>query len=261
VAGPVPRQGSAILVDLARKTALITGGAQGIGKAIAKRFHAAGSCLIVVDTSEKLLLDLASELGDNIITCAADVSCQTALQSTLAPVIAAHRPVDILVNNAATVTRRAKITDLGLEEWERTLSVNLTGAFLLSRMIIPQMCANGGGVILNIASQLGHVAVEGAAAYCTTKGGMLQFTRALALDHAEDNIRVVALSPGAVHTPRLNDIFGSREAAEETLGPAHPAGRLGRADEVADAALFLVSNEASFITGTDLIADGGYTAR
>ena len=122
------------------------------------------------------------------------------------------------------------------------------------------MCDNGGGVILNIASQLGHVAVEGAAAYCTTKGGILQFTRALALDHAEDNIRVGALSPGAVETPRLTDIFGSPEAAEEKLGPAHPVGRLGRASELANAALFLVSEEATFITGTDLIVDGGYTA-
>ena len=93
------------------------------------------------------------------------------------------------------------------------------------------MCSNGGGVILNIASQLGHVAVEGAAAYCTTKGAILQFTRSLALDHAEDNIRVVALSPGAIETPRLTDIFGSPIAAEKTLGPLHPVGRLGTTDE------------------------------
>ena len=254
-------ESSAVLVDLTRKTALVTGGAQGIGKSIAKRFHAVGSSLIIVDTCEASLLELASEIGDNIITCVADVSCETSLQSSLAPIITAHGPVDILVNNAATVTRRAKITDLSPEEWERSLSVNLTGAFLLSRMVIPQMCANGGGVILNIASQLGHVAGERAAAYCTTKGGILQFTRALALDHAADNIRVVALSPGAVQTPRLTDIFGSPDAAEDTLGPMHPVGRMGRADEMADAALFLVSDEASFITGTDLIADGGYTAR
>lgn len=250
-----------MLVDLTRKTAIVTGGAQGIGNAIVKRFHAAGSSVIVVDTCEARLAELASELGNNIATCVADVSCEASLQSKLAPIIDTNGPVDILVNNAATVTRRAKITDLKPEEWERSLNVNLTGAFLLSRMVIPQMCANGGGVILNIASQLGHVAVEGAAAYCATKGGMLQFTRALALDHAEDNIRVVALSPGAVQTPRLTDIFGSSEAAEEALGSAHPVGRLGRADELADAALFLVSDKASFITGTDLIADGGYTAR
>lgn len=249
------------MANLAQKVTLISGGARGIGKAIAKRFHAAGSSLIVVDTSENALLELASELGRNIITCVADVSCEVSVEASLTPIITAHGPVDILVNNAATVTRRAKITDLKSDEWERALSVNLTGAFFLSKLVIPQMCDNGGGVILNIASQLGHVAVEGAAAYCTTKGGILQFTRALALDHAEDNIRVVALSPGAVDTPRLTDIFGSPEVAERKLGPAHPVGRLGRPNELADTALFLVSDEATFITGTDLIVDGGYTAK
>ena len=249
------------MIDLTQKTALITGGAQGIGRSIVKRFHQAGSNVIVVDTSHDKLSDLASEVSSNISICVADISSEASLNSELAPILQRHVPVDILVNNAATVTRRAKITDLGLDEWQRTLDVNLTGAFLVSRMIIPSMCANGGGVILNIASQLGHVAIEGATAYCTTKGGMLQFTRALALDHAEDNIRVVALSPGAVQTPRLANIFGSPEAAEEILAPSHPVGRLGQAEELAEAALFLVSDNASFITGTDLVADGGYIAR
>ena len=217
--------------------------------------------MIVVDTSHDKLSDLASEVSNNISICVADISSEASLNTELAPILQRREPVDILVNNAATVTRRAKITDLGLDEWQRTLDVNLTGAFLVSRMIIPSMCANGGGVILNIASQLGHVAIEGATAYCTTKGGMLQFTRALALDHAEDNIRVVALSPGAVQTPRLANIFGSPEAAEEKLAPSHPVGRLGQAEELAEAALFLVSDSASFITGTDLVADGGYIAK
>jgi NAD(P)-dependent dehydrogenase (short-subunit alcohol dehydrogenase family) len=249
------------LVDLANKISIVTGGARGIGKAIVRRLHAAGAFVIVVDTALELLNDLKAELGHRVFTCVADVSNEMELKTALAPVITSRGPVTILVNNAAAVTRRAKLIDLTLEEWQRTINVNLTGAFLVSKLVIPQMCSNGGGVILNIASQLGHVAVEGAAAYCTTKGAILQFTRSLALDHAEDNIRVVALSPGAIQTPRLTDIFGSPVAAEKTLGPLHPVGRLGTADEVADAALFLVSDKASFITGTDLIADGGYTAR
>ena len=104
--------------------------------------------------------------------------------------------------------KACSITELSLDEWQRAISVNLTGAFLLSKMVIPQMQALGSGVIINIASQLGHVAIKGAVPYCTTKGGILQFTRALALDHAEDGIRVVALSPGAVLTPRLTEIYG-----------------------------------------------------
>ena len=123
------------------------------------------------------------------------------------------------------------------------------------------MQALSSGVIINIASQLGHVATKGAAPYCTTKGGMLQFTRTLALDHAEDGIRVVALSPGAVLTPRLTEIYGTVEEAEKALKTAYPLGRLGEAEEIAKAALFLASDASSFITGTDLLVDGGYSAQ
>lgn len=247
--------------SLTGKTALISGAAQGIGRAIAEKFHAAGASLILLDRSADTLQMLGRELGERALCVAVDISDAGQLEAGLARLLDQHGPVDILVNNAAAVTRRAPITELTLEEWQQALSVNLTGAFLLSRMVIPQMQATGGGVIVNIASQLGHVAVAGAAPYCTTKGGMLQFTRTLALDHASDNIRVVALSPGAVQTPRLTDIFGSAEQAEEALGAAHPLGRLGRADELADAALFLASDAASFVTGTDLVVDGGYIAR
>lgn len=248
-------------ISLSGKTALVSGAGQGIGRAIAEKFNAAGARLILLDKSAENLAALASTLQPTAQTALIDITDAGQIEASLAPLLEQFGPVDILVNNAAAVTRRAPITELSLEEWQQALAVNLTGAFLLSRLVIPQMQAQGGGVILNIASQLGHVAVEGAAAYCTTKGGILQFTRTLALDHASDNIRVVALSPGAVQTPRLTDIFGSAEKAEEILGPAHPLGRLGRAGELADAALFLVSDQAAFVTGTDLVVDGGYIAR
>jgi len=248
-------------ISLLEKTALVSGAGQGIGRAIAEKFNAAGARLILLDKSSENLAALASTLQPTPQTVAIDIADAGQIESSLDPLLEQFGPVDILVNNAAAVTRRAPITELSLEEWQKALAVNLTGAFLLSRLVIPQMQAQGGGVILNIASQLSHVAVEGAAAYCTTKGGILQFTRALALDHASDNIRVVALSPGAVQTPRLKDIFGSAEKAEEVLGPAHPLGRLGQSGEMADAALFLVSDCAAFVTGTDLVVDGGYIAR
>lgn len=248
-------------ISLLGKTALISGAGQGIGRAIAEKFNAAGARLILLDKSLGNLAALASTLQPTPQTVAIDIADAGQIESSLDPLLEQFGPVDILVNNAAAVTRRAPITELSLKEWQHALAVNLTGAFLLSRLVIPQMQSQGGGVILNIASQLSHVAVEGAAAYCTTKGGILQFTRTLALDHASDNIRVVALSPGAVQTPRLKDIFGSAEKAEEVLGPAHPLGRLGQTGELADAALFLVSDRAAFVTGTDLVVDGGYTAR
>ena len=247
--------------NLDNKIALITGAAQGIGRAIAVKFHEAGARLILVDNSKEKLDQLISEIGPDAVACAVDISNAEELAAHLHPMLYRQKTLDILVNNAATVTRRTKITELSLDEWQKTLAVNLTGTFLLSKTSIPAMQRAGGGVILNIASQLGHVGIAGAAPYCTTKGGILQFTRCLALDHAEDNIRVVALSPGAVLTPRLTDIYGTADDAEQALASLHPIGRLGDVDEIAKAALFLVSEDASFITGTDLVADGGYIAR
>ena len=247
--------------NLNDKTALISGAAQGIGRAIAIKFHEAGARLILVDNSKEKLDQLVAEIGPDVVACAVDISNAEDLTAHLHPILARQKTLDILVNNAATVTRRTKITELSLDEWQKTLAVNLTGTFLLSKISIPAMQQAGGGVILNIASQLGHVGVAGAAPYCTTKGGILQFTRCLALDHAEDNIRVVALSPGAVLTPRLTGIYGTADDAEQALAKLHPIGRLGDVNEIATAALFLVSEDASFITGTDLVADGGYIAR
>ena len=247
--------------NLNDKTALISGAAQGIGRAIAIKFHEAGARLILVDNSKEKLDQLVAEIGHEAVACAVDISNAEDLTAHLHPILARQKTLDILVNNAATVTRRTKITELSLDEWQKTLAVNLTGTFLLSKTSIPAMQRAGGGVIMNIASQLGHVGIAGAAPYCTTKGGILQFTRCLALDHAEDNIRVVALSPGAVLTPRLTGIYGTADDAEQALAKLHPIGRLGDVDEIAKAALFLVSEDASFITGTDLVADGGYIAR
>ena len=139
--------------------------------------------------------------------------------------------------------------------------MNLTGAYLMSRACIPHFRALGRGVILNVASQLGHVTTPGRAAYSASKAGLLSLTRTLALDHATENIRAVSLSPGAVMTSRIIDQAGSEEAAEAAFAPLHPVGRVGRVEEMASVALFLVSDAAGFVTGADLLADGGYTAR
>ena len=247
-------------INLNGKTALISGAAQGIGQAIALKFKEAGARLILIDKSSEKLEKLASEIGSNVVTCSLDVSNEKDIVANVGSILKHEKRIDILVNNAATVTRRAKITELDFKEWQNALAVNLNGVFLLSRIVIPKMQQSGGGVILNIASQLGHVGIAGATAYCTTKGGLLQFTRCLALEHAEDNIRVVALSPGATVTPRLTDVYGTADNAEKALANLHPIGRLGTVEEMGNAALFLVSDDASFITGTDLVADGGYTA-
>jgi NAD(P)-dependent dehydrogenase (short-subunit alcohol dehydrogenase family) len=150
---------------------------------------------------------------------------------------------------------------LPLAEWDRALRINLTGVFLVCRAVLPSMLRTGGGVIINVASQLGSVAIPNSAVYCATKGGVLQLTRALALDHAGDGVRVNSLSPGAVLTPRLTGLYGSGEKAEAELSPKHPIGRIGRPEEIAGAAVFLASSDATFMTGSDLVVDGGYLAQ
>ena len=164
------------------------------------------------------------------------------------------------MSGAAPYDPSGTVLETNLADWERVLAVNLTGAFLLSRAVLPQMIVGGGGFIIFIASQLGRVESAGRAAYCATKGALIQLAKVMAIDHAAQNIRVNTLSPGAVETQRILHRYGSFEAAREGLGPKHLLARLGRPHEIAAAAVFLASDAASFVTGSDLLVDGGYTA-
>ncbi len=231
------------------KVAMVTGAGRGIGRAIAERFADEGATVLRLDRDP----------GPDILSC--DVTDEGAVDGVVAGAVATHGRIDILVNNAAAANTTQAFADLSLDDWRLALEVNLTGTFLVSRAVIRAMRAAGGGVIINVASQLGSVAVPGRAAYCTTKGGLLQLTRAMALDHAGDGIRVNSLSPGAVLTERLLDTYGSAGAAEAALAPRHPIGRIGVPAEIAGAALFLASDDAGFMTGADLVVDGGYTAQ
>ena len=235
------------------KTALVTGSARGIGKAIADRFAEEGARVA--------RLDLAHSTSDGDLILTVDVSDEIAVQRAVSETQATFGRIDILVNNAAADNSQTPIGDLSLEEWRRTIDVNLTGVFLLGRAVIRMMRKTGGGVIVNVASQLGSVAVRNKAAYCASKGGVLQLTRAMALDHADDNIRVNSLSPGAVMTERLMKIYGSKEAASDALARFHPIGHIGLPSDVASGAVFLASDDADFMTGSNLVIDGGYLAQ
>ncbi|WP_430259337.1 SDR family NAD(P)-dependent oxidoreductase [Neorhizobium sp. IRS_2294] len=239
------------------RVAIITGAGGDIGRAIAKRFASAGASVAMFD------LDAVPPDGFDADRCLAmpcDVADPASVEACIDAVASRFGRIDILVNNAATETPLGTVCDIPFESWRKTLDVNLTGAFLICKYGVPHL-AKQGGVILNIASQLGHVTTPGRAAYSASKAGLHSLTRSLALDHADQGIRAVSLSPGAVLTSRVTRQAGSEAAVIEKLAPLHPIGRIGTPEEIAGTALFLVSDEASFITGTDVLADGGYTAR
>jgi|TARA_B110000971_G_C20021824_1_gene506729 NAD(P)-dependent dehydrogenase (short-subunit alcohol dehydrogenase family) len=247
------KQGELGMGKLDGKTALVTGAGRGIGKAIADRFAQEGARVA--------RMDLAHSTSDGDLILTVDVSDETAVQRAVSETQAAFGRIDILVNNAAADNSQTPVGDLTLDEWRRTIDVNLTGVFLLSRAVIRMMRKTGAGVIINVASQLGSVAVRNKAAYCASKGGVLQLTRAMALDHADDNIRVNSLSPGAVMTERLTNLYGSEEAASDALARFHPIGHIGLPSDVAGGAVFLASDDARFMTGSNLVIDGGYLAQ
>jgi NAD(P)-dependent dehydrogenase (short-subunit alcohol dehydrogenase family) len=248
---------------LAGKAALVSGAAGGIGRAISLAFAEAGAAVVCCDidlAGAAATARLVEQAGGRTLAQGCDVAVESETRAAAAAAQDAFGRLDILVSGAAPHDIGGTILETDPAEWERVVAVNLTGSFLLSRAVLPLMIAGGGGSITLIASQLGRVGSAGRAAYCATKGALIQLAKVMAIDHAGQNIRVNTLSPGAVETDRIVRRYGSFEAARESLGSRHLLGRLGRPPEIAAAALFLASDAASFVTGSDLLVDGGYTA-
>lgn len=254
-------------MEFANKVALVTG-TTGIGKAIAKRFARAGarvlSCGIDPDANQML----TNEANDENITIEVrkcDVSASSDVKGAVTAAVSRFGAVDVIVN-AAAVHPYGKATETDLETWNRCLSVNVTGIFLFAHFGIPEMRKRGGGAIVNLASVQGHACQQGVAAYATSKGAIHSLTRALALDHAVDGVRVNSISPGSIATPMLE--LAARTFSPELpvdqvfkrFGEAHPLGRVGTPEEVAELAAFLVSDRAGFCTGGDYLIDGGLMA-
>jgi NAD(P)-dependent dehydrogenase (short-subunit alcohol dehydrogenase family) len=248
--------------SLTGKRALITGGASGIGRATALLFAREGAAVAVVDLDEvggqAVVREIANNGGQAIfVRC--DVSqaadCQHAVQQTVDKL----GGLDILFNNAGII-RRATVIDTTEEEWDRVMAVNVKSIFLLSKYAIPVMAQAGGGVIINTASGWGLVGGRKAVSYCASKGAVVNMTRAMALDHGQQNIRVNCICPGDTDTGMLrNEARQLEEPCERFLAEAaqRPLRRIGRPEEIAQAALYLASDASSFVTGTSLVVDGG----
>ncbi len=244
---------------LAGKVAVVTGAGSGIGRAICSTFAQAGVQLACIDVETAAAAETAAACGGDALALRCDVSSEADTKAAAAAVLDRLGAVHVLVNAAATDDRNGTILDIDAQEWSRVFAVNVMGAFLMSRAVLPSMIANGSGSIIHIASQLGRVAAPARAAYCSSKGAVIQLAKAMAVDHAHQNIRVNALSPGAVETRRLVLRFGDMQTARRVAGPKHLLNRLGQPEEIAQAALFLASDGASFMTGADMLVDGGYT--
>lgn len=241
------------------RRAVVVGGAGGIGSAIVRRFVAEGAKVAVVDVADALKAADFPGSG-RVFLLAADVSDPEALKAAVENAARALGGLDTVVHSAAAREPVATVEELSFADWEDAVRVNLTSAFLLAKYALPHLRAAGGGAIVNIASQLGSVVTAGRPAYHATKGALIQLTKAIALENAKDNVRAVTVSPGAIETGRLTFRGRTMEQVREALVPNHPIGRLGQPEEIANAVLFAASDEASFMTGSDMIVDGGYTA-
>jgi meso-butanediol dehydrogenase/(S,S)-butanediol dehydrogenase/diacetyl reductase len=241
----------------AGRVAIVTGGASGIGAATARGLAGEGARVVIVDADAGGGAAVAAEIGG--IARVADVADADDDERLVADTVRAHGGLDVLVQCAFSAAFGA-IGSLGLAEWSRTLDVTLTAAFTMLRAAIPAMRARGIGAVVNVASVSGVRADRGLAAYNAAKAGLINLTRTAALELVGSGIRVNAVCPGLIDTPALQRAFARWPARAAVARAAVPAGRFGRPDEVARAILFLASEEASYVTGTTLVVDGGLSA-
>jgi NAD(P)-dependent dehydrogenase (short-subunit alcohol dehydrogenase family) len=247
---------------LENKIAVITGAAAGIGKATAELFVREGAKVVVADRDGEQASAVARSLGTAASAFTVDVSVGAEVKRLMDDTVARLGRLDILVNNAGYGIRGNVVTTTE-EEWDALMAVNLKGVFLCSKYAVPYMIAQGGGAIVNTASTIASVGIADRAAYVASKGGVAALTRAMALDHAADNIRVNSVAPGAVWSSYYEKMLATHEDPETFLAKLKaraPINRWGEPHEIATAILWLASDEASFATGSTMTIDGGWTA-
>ena len=250
------------LLSLHGRVAIVTGGASGIGRAIAIRLAEVDAAVFVLDKNAdggRETVSLVERVGGQATFIACDVSSQAECHDAVERAIAPYGRVDVLCNNAG-ITVRKDIVALEEKEWDAVLNVTLKGVYLMSREVVPHMIRQGSGAVINTGSGWSLKGGPKAAAYCAAKAGVLNLTRAMAIDHGKHNIRVNCVCPGDVDTPMLaSECRQLAENPEQFMKEAaqRPLGRVGTPDDVANAVLFLASDMAKWITGTSLVIDGG----
>ena len=255
--------------EFSGKVAVVAGGARGIGKAAARKLATQGAAVLICSDQENQLREALVELRERedleVSGAQADVTSSADIARLVDFASDAYGGVDVLVNSAG-IQRYGTVVETEEDTWDEVLDVNLKGIYLASKYVIPKMKERGGGSIINLSSVQAFASQKGVAAYTASKGGINALTRAMALDHAEENIRVNAVCPASVNTPMLRwsaDLFRGEKSVEETVaewGKMHPLGRVARVEEVAEVIAFLASDRASFVTGGEYKVDGGMLA-
>jgi len=234
------------------KRALVTGAGSGIGEAVARGLHAEGAEVLLADVRAESVEAVAAELGERVTPVTLDVRDEQAVRSVAGD-------LDVLAN-VAGIGSTTTAPETALDTWEDVFAVNARGTFLCCKHAIPAMVARGGGSIVNMGSVAGLVGLRNRAAYCASKGAVVALTRALAIDHVADGVRVNAVCPGTVDSPWVRRLVEDVGESLDALRARQPMGRLGTPDEIAAAVLYLASDDAAFVTGTAFVIDGGLTA-
>lgn len=250
---------------LADKVSIVTGGGTGIGRATGLRFAAEGAKVTIADVdpaAAEATAAAARRQGGSATAIEVDVADADGVRRMIEATVAAHGRLDVLVNNAG-FGFTGTVVDTDEADWNRLIAVNLTGVFLGCKYAIPVMRRQGGGVIVNTASVVSTVGIKDRAAYCASKGGVAALTRAMALDHVSEGIRINCVAPGTIDSSYFDKILAQSDhpdALRSELAARQPMNRMGRPEEIADAILYLASDESSFVTGSMLTVDGGMSA-